>query len=194
MFRTLWVICLLAVAAAPATAQDEMLRFGNAAMAEGAFDAAVLAYAGAVPALEAAHGPMSVPVADALARQAFALGAMGRYGEAIPLAEQAVAIVDQSVGRNDRGAAFALAALALLLRSSAPGHHETRFADVADPLAWRSLELLEQAPGPDTADVGRMLNGYADLLHFAARDVEGADFEERLARLGVTRAAILPTP
>ena len=194
MIRRIWVLCLLAVAGTPAVAQDEMLRFGNAAVAGGAYDAAVLAFAEAVPALAAAHGPASAPVADAMARLAFALGAAGRYGEAIPVAERAVAIIDATIGRDDRAAAYPLATLALLLRSSDPKRHESRFATVADPMAWRALALLERDEGPDTADVGRMLNGYAHLLHFAARDVEGADFEARLARLGVTRAAILPTP
>lgn len=187
---------LFAVLAGPAAAQSGpgLVRSGTAALNAGAYEEAAGAFALAVPLFEQAEGPESLAVAGVLARLANAYGELGRYADAIPPAERALGIVDATIGRDDRASAYALATLALLLRSSDPKRHETLFAHVADPMAWRALDLIELIPGPDTAEVGRLLNGYAHLLHDAARDVEGSDFEARLERLGVTEAALLPEP
>ena len=82
----------------------------------------------------------------------------GRYGEAIPLAEEALAIYEQALGPDHLGTATSLNNLAFLYRS------QGRYTE-AEPLYLSALEITEQALGPDHPDTAQSLNNLAVLYY-----------------------------
>src|SRR6202048_4694993 len=75
----------------------------------------------------------------------------GRYADAIPIAQRALAIREKALGRDHPDVATALSWLAVLYNS------QGRYAD-AEPLYKRSLAIREQALGRAHPDVARSLN------------------------------------
>ena len=86
------------------------------------------------------------------------LDAEGRYHEAIPFAEKAVALVEREFGPDDPNTATLLNNLAELYRV------QGKYAE-AEPLYQRALAILENALGPDHPDVATALNNLAALYH-----------------------------
>jgi tetratricopeptide (TPR) repeat protein len=79
--------------------------------------------------------------ADALNKRLMQLYNAGKYEEAIPLAERALAIREKALGPDHPDVAVALINLAQLYES------QSRYAD-AEPLYKRSLAIREKALGP----------------------------------------------
>ncbi|MDW8327783.1 MAG: tetratricopeptide repeat-containing protein [Anaerolineales bacterium] len=107
----------------------------------------------------------------------------GRYGEALPLMQRSVAIVEQALGPAHPEVADSLHHLASLYQLQ--GNYWA-----AEPLFRRSLAILEQALGPAHPEVATSLNNLA-LLYWAQGNLpqslpllqRAADIEEaHLAR------------
>jgi CHAT domain-containing protein len=94
--------------------------------------------------------------AKKLSEQSQKLSAQGRFSDAIPLAQRALAISEKSLGPDHPDVATALNSLAELY------YDLDRYAD-AEPLYKRSLAIREKFLGPDHPDVATALNSLADL-------------------------------
>src|SRR5947209_16159620 len=80
----------------------------------------------------------------------------GRYSDAIPIAQRALAIRERALGRDHPDVAAALNNLALLYDK------EGRY-DEAEPLYERALVIQEKSFGPNHPNVGISLNNLAAL-------------------------------
>ncbi len=80
----------------------------------------------------------------------------GRYKEAIPIAQQVLAVFEKALGPDDLSTAAALNGLAELYRNL--GDYQK-----AKPLYERSLSIYEKALGPDHQSVATILNNLAML-------------------------------
>jgi len=107
-----------------------------------------------VKAMEAARGPESLEVASAWNSLARALLNMGRYEDAEPLFQGALAIREKVLGPENPLVAQSLNNLAELFRS------QGRYPD-AEPLHKRALAIYEQALGPEHPLVATSLNNLA---------------------------------
>ena len=97
--------------------------------------------------------------ANALTQQVMELEKQGRYSEAVPLAQRALALYDKVLGHDHPDVATALYNLAELYR------REARYVD-AEPLFQRSIAIGEKALGSDHPHVAFSLNRLA-LLYYA---------------------------
>ena len=108
-----------------------------------------------IAALLIANFSLSVPSfaqrdeAAALNAKATELSRAGKYADAIPLAQRALAIREKALGPDHPDVALSLNNLALLYRN------QGRYAE-AEPLYKRSLAIREKALGPDHPDVARV--------------------------------------
>jgi len=98
--------------------------------------------------------------ADRLNARVMALYQAGKLAEAVPLAQQALAIAEKASGPTHPKVAQSLNNLAVLYRD------QGRYAD-AEPLFGRSLAIREKALGPNHPDVAQSLNnlGLLGLLY-----------------------------
>ena len=83
-----------------------------------------------------------------LEKRVVALYQAGKYAEAIPLAQQVLAIEEKALGPDHPNVAVALNNLAELYTA------QGRYAD-AEPLYKRSLAIYEKTLGPDHPDVAK---------------------------------------
>src|SRR5262245_22293808 len=88
--------------------------------------------------------------AEVLHRQAEQLFAKGKYAEALPIAQRALGLGEQSFGPQDVRLAYLLYGLALI-------HDVEGRPAEAEPFYQRCLGVLENARGPGHASVGRIL-------------------------------------
>ena len=123
--------------------------------------------------------PMSTPLraqdtkeADALNAQVFQLYRAGKYAEAIPLAQRALAIDEKALGPDHPDVGRDLNNLARLYDS------QGRYGD-AEPLYKRALAIAEKAFGPDHPDVGTALNNLAELYDSQGRYGEAEPLYKR---------------
>src|SRR6267143_1115609 len=84
------------------------------------------------------------------------LNQAGKYGDAIPLAEERVKLVEKSLGREHLDTAVAVNALATL-------YAHTGNYTKAEPLLRRGLEIREKALGPEHPDAAKSLSNLASL-------------------------------
>jgi CHAT domain-containing protein/Tfp pilus assembly protein PilF len=98
----------------------------------------------------------------ALNQQVIQLYNQGRYSEAIPLAQRALAILEKALGPNHPSLANSLGNLAILYAS------QGRYAE-AEPLYKRSLAIKEKTLGPNHFDVATSLNALASLYQHQGR-------------------------
>jgi len=110
-----------------------------------------------VQAMEGARGPESRDAAAALDALAQTLQRQGRYGEARPLYERALAIKEKALGPEHPDTAAALNNLALLLQAQG-------LYGEARPLYERALAINEKVLGPEHPDTAAALNNLALLL------------------------------
>ena len=96
--------------------------------------------------------------ADALMQQVDQLESQGRYREAIPLAQQAIAIREEALGEEALPVADSLNQLGLLHR--AQGNYSA-----AETLYQRALAIREAGLGSDHPDVAESLNNLAVLYY-----------------------------
>ena len=94
--------------------------------------------------------------AAALGRKAHEFSRAGKYADAIPLAERALALREKVLGPNHPDVALSLNNLAQLYKD------QGRYSD-AEPLYQRSLAIREKALGRDHPDVAQSLNNLAVL-------------------------------
>jgi tetratricopeptide (TPR) repeat protein len=103
--------------------------------------------------------------ADELNRRVIELYRAGRYAEAIPLVQQALAIYEKALGPDHPDVATAVNNLALLYDK------QDRTAE-AEPLYKRALAIDEKALGPDHPNVVTVLNSLAELYRDQGRYAE----------------------
>jgi CHAT domain-containing protein/tetratricopeptide (TPR) repeat protein len=107
----------------------------------------------------------TVTGADKLSADVSRLYQAGKYSEAIPIAEQVLALREKALGPDHPDVAQSLNELARLYRI------QGRFAE-AEPLFKRSITIYEKALGPDHPRVGTALSNLAVLYHAQARYTE----------------------
>ncbi len=122
-------------------------------------------------------------LANQLNQQVTELYQAGRYGEAIPLAAEALAITEQALGPDHPYTAASLNNLALLYRS------QGRYPE-AEPLYQRALAIREQALGPDHPDTAQSLNNLAVLYESQGRYTEAESLYQHA--LAITEQALGP--
>ena len=106
------------------------------------------------PTVDAQEG--SVQEAEQLSAQVVQLYQQGRYEEAIPLAQRALAIRERTLGPTHPVTADSLNNLAAL-------YDTTGAYAKAEPLYQRALAIREKALGPDHPDTAESLNNLAEL-------------------------------
>ncbi|NJN12254.1 MAG: tetratricopeptide repeat protein, partial [Richelia sp. RM1_1_1] len=94
--------------------------------------------------------------AEKLNQQVEQLYEQGKYTEAIPIAEKALAIREKVLGYDHPDVAISLNNLALLYYSQ--GNYSK-----AEPLLVRSLAIMEKVLGKEHPDVAQSLNNLAEL-------------------------------
>jgi len=97
--------------------------------------------------------------AERLSKRVVELRNAGRYDDAVPLAERALAILEKALGAEHPNVATALNSLATLYANK--GDYER-----AEPLYQRALTILEKALGAEHPDVATALNNLAALYAY----------------------------
>ena len=110
--------------------------------------------------------------AEDLLQQAIELYEAGQYAEAIPLAEQVLAIVEAQLGSNHPDTAGSLSWLAAL-------HHAIGRYVEAEPLHEQALAILETQLGPDHPRLATKLNNLAELYRAMGRYREAEPLHKR---------------
>jgi CHAT domain-containing protein/tetratricopeptide (TPR) repeat protein len=121
--------------------------------------------------------------ADELNRRVIELYRAGRYAEAIPLVQQALAIYEKALGPDHPDVATAVNNLALLYDK------QGRTAE-AEPLYKRALPIYEKAFGPDHPDVAASLNNLTALYRNQGRYAEAEPLIKRA--LAIDQKALGP--
>ncbi len=96
----------------------------------------------------------------------------GRYAEAEPLSERALAIRERALGADHPDVADSIRGLAVVY------WHQGRYAE-AEPLAERALAIRERALGPDHPDVSTSLNNLGNVYLYQGRYAEAEPLYER---------------
>ncbi len=110
--------------------------------------------------------------ADELNKKIIELYQAGKFAEAVPLAQQVLAIREKALGSDHPDVAQALNNLAALFRD------QGRYAE-AEPLLKRALAIYEKALGPDHPDVAQALNNLATLYYNQGRTAEAEPLYKR---------------
>jgi tetratricopeptide (TPR) repeat protein len=110
---------------------------------------------------------------DALHAQAARLFAARRYGEAMLVAQQALALGEQQFGADDERLAKLYYGVALL-------HDRQDHPTEAEPFYQRALAILEKVPGGEHASVGKVLDALAALRMQQKRYSEAEPLYQRL--------------
>ncbi len=117
-------------------------------------------------------GPQDPRLGTSLNNLAVVYEDLGRYAEAEPLYNRALAIREKALGPDHPRVATSLNNLALLY------HAQGKYAE-AEPLYKRALAIQEKALGPEHPDVATSLENYAALLRETGRSAEAAEMEAR---------------
>jgi tetratricopeptide (TPR) repeat protein len=126
-----------------------------------------------------AQGPDELASLRAQVSQLFS---QGKYAEAVPIAEQYVALARQKYGDNHAEYAAAISWLANVYQA------QGRYAE-AEPLYKRALAIHEKALGPDHPDVGTALNNLAELYRAQGRYPEAEPLHKRALAIPRTSGA-----
>jgi tetratricopeptide (TPR) repeat protein/transcriptional regulator with XRE-family HTH domain len=100
----------------------------------------------------------------------------GKYAEAEPLCQEAIAIIEQQTGGDFLDIAFPLSNLAIVYKE------QGRYAE-AEPLYLRSQRMWEQHLGPDHPQMALALNNLAELYKDQARYAEAEPLYQRAYRI-----------
>jgi CHAT domain-containing protein/Tfp pilus assembly protein PilF len=117
--------------------------------------------------------------ANALNKKLVELYNAGRYADAIPIAQQVVAIAEKALGSDHPEVAATLNNLAVLYRN------EGRYSD-AEPLYERALAIREKAFGRDHPDVAASLNNLAELYNAQGRYADAQPLYQRLLAIAAS--------
>jgi len=123
---------------------------------------------------------MALAEAERLNQQVEQLDQQGKYGEAIPLAEQALAIRRRVLGERHPDVAAGLNSLALLYQA------QGRYAE-AEPLYQRSLQIAETQLGKDHPNFAISLNNLAGLYRDQGRYAEAEPLYQRSLQIRETQ-------
>ena len=129
-------------------------------------------------ALSLAPGAPSCAAEDeagVLSQQMKELYRVGKYQEALPLAQKSLAIREQEFGPDDDKVAMPLNDLGTI-------HYNLGQYAVAEQLYKRSLAIREKTLGPDNAEVAMVLNNLGDLYRAEERYALGGADSQALAR------------
>ena len=107
-----------------------------------------------------------------LVKQANELRAEGKYGEAVPVAEEAVRVAEKTFGGGHPALAMSLNLLGAIYDD------EGKYAE-AEPLFKRGLAIREKALGPDNPDVAKSLNSLAFVYYHEGRYAEAEPLFKR---------------
>ena len=139
--------------------RDALVKLGDTEKAAGHYAAEIDPYRKALALIDADHEPLVWD--DAAQRLEIALGDLGRYAEAEPLARELVEKRTRSQGRESAATLQSIGNLANLLRTK--GDYAA-----AEPLYRRVLEAQERVLGPEHPDTLRSVNNLAGLLNAKA--------------------------
>ena len=117
-------------------------------------------------------GDENVFLGVSLNNLAFLYRNQGKYAEAEPLHQRALAIREKVLGPEHPEVATSLNNLAMLYRAQGKDAE-------AEPLLQRSLAIREKALGAEHPDVAQSLENYAVLLRKMDRNAEAEKLEER---------------
>ena len=168
-------LSVLALAVQTALAQDT--RWENATTAgmkayqEGRYAEAEQLLTAALKEAEK-FGKQDPRLATILNSLALLYSKQGKYTEAEPLYQRALAIYENALGPEHPAVALSLNNLAALYQTRG------KYAQ-AEPLYRRALSILTKSLGPDHPSVATMLGNYADLLRKMDRDSEAEKMEAR---------------
>ncbi|MGH9509033.1 MAG: WD40 repeat domain-containing protein, partial [Terriglobales bacterium] len=110
-----------------------------------------------------------------LARRVVQLHEQAKFSEALPVAERALKVAEQTFGPEDTKVATSLNSLASIYDS-------LKKFDAALPLAKRAVALQEKLLGPEHADVGNALNTLGMIYSGQEKFVEAEEtFEHAIA-------------
>jgi len=118
--------------------------------------------------------PSSAQLNEAMALEAKvrALASVGRFADAVPLAQRSLAIFERTFGPDDPNVGTSLSYLALLYENMG------RYAD-AEALYKRALAIFEQKVGPDHPNLATLLSNMAVLYDNLDRLAEAEAFDQR---------------
>ncbi len=109
----------------------------------------------------------------------------GKYAQAEPLYQRALAIREKALGPEHPDVATSLNNRALLY------DEQGKYAQ-AEPLYQRALAVLEKALGPEHPQVATVLENYATLLRKLSRDAEADEMEARAQAIRAKHAQEIP--
>ena len=130
-------------------------------------------------------GEQDPRLATSLNNLAVLYRAQGKYEQAEPLHQRALAIIEKALGPDHPDVANSLNNLAQLYRA------QGKFTE-ADPLSQRALAIIEKALGPEHPNVAAVLENYAALLHKLNRDAEADKMEARAQAIRAKRTQEIP--
>jgi CHAT domain-containing protein/tetratricopeptide (TPR) repeat protein len=107
-----------------------------------------------------------------LVKRANELRGEGKYGEAIPAAEEAVQVAEKTFGGGHPALAMSLNLLGAIYDD------EGKYAE-AEPLFRRGLAIREKALGPDNPDVAKSLNSLAFVYYHEGKYAEAEPLFKR---------------
>jgi tetratricopeptide (TPR) repeat protein len=144
---------------------------GRVYMAIGALDQSELMLDEALATRRELYGPRHLDVAESLSSRAWLYFYQGKYGESMPLRQEALEILRGELGEDHPQAARALFELAT-------SETELEQYETARRHLEEALDFQERSLEPDDPDIGRTLFQLGWVLHFMGQ--EGA--RERLER------------
>ena len=163
----------------PLTLADSLYRLAILRRQQGESAEAEQLYRRALEIRERQQGPDHPDVAIVLNNLGVLQATEGDSDAAQALLERALSIRVAALGEDNVSTAQSLSNLALL-------HAARGDATAAEPLYRRSLAVLEKAEAEGDshpADLGRVLENYAALLHETGREAEAAELEARARAL-----------
>ena len=113
---------------------------------------------------------------EILNQEAMELFQAGKYDRAVIVAQKALEVAEQNVGRDHPDVALSLNNLAELYRTQ--GDYAK-----AEPLYKRSLAIFEKSFGPDHPNVATSLENLAALYRVTERIAEAEKLEQRAAKI-----------
>ncbi len=180
--KSVWVLagllCLLLWTAHEVAQQadwERHLRAGAAAYQHGNYAEAVKQTKAALSAA-VAFGPDDPRLATTLNNLAALYDTQGRYAEAEPLYQQALAIREKALGPAHPEVAQSLNNLAALYPA------QGRYAE-AEPLQKRALAIVEKALGPEHPHVATSLNALAALYYAQGKYSEAEPLYKRASAI-----------
>jgi tetratricopeptide (TPR) repeat protein len=179
------LLCLAIETACAGATWEMHATSGVKAFQQGDYTEAEKQYTAALRKAEE-FGSQDPRLATSLSNLALLYEAQGRYAEAEPLHQRALATRERALGPEHPYVATSLNNLAELYRV------QGRYAE-AEPLFKRALAIWEKAPGPEHPHVATSLENYAALLRQTGRNAEADRVDARAKRIRAKRTKENPS-